>query len=146
MIGEKYYKDGESLTNIINYKYDEKTESNSYKKEDEIVTIIKESNQEARTVNYEISMEPLTHFAEKLSSEIMIAITKGLETGTCNNRECYIFENRKDGTTIYVDKETGLVLRAINDNNGYVVSEYEYEFDNVKDEDIKVPLLEESEA
>lgn len=145
MIGEKYYRDGESLTNIINYKYDEKTESNSYKKQDEIVTIIKESNQETRTVNYEIGMQPLTHFSENLSSEIMMSIIKGLETGNCNNKECYIFENRKDGTTIYVDKETGLVLRAINDNNGYVVSEYEYEFDNVKDGDIKVPSLEESQ-
>lgn len=144
MIGEKYYKDGKSLTNIVHYNYDEKTESISYKDEKETLTVFKENGEVKRVEDYENGIEPITHYALNLPSEIFESIFKGLQEGYCDDRECYIFNNKKDGNTYYIDKETGLALRVVNNKSQYIINEYKYEFNNVKDEEVKKPDFEEN--
>ncbi|MCI8272625.1 MAG: hypothetical protein HFJ55_00900 [Clostridia bacterium] len=139
MASEKYNKDKKSLTNITNYKYGNKEESSCYKDGEQATTIFRENDIETKTVDYEVTTEPITHYLKPLHLEIMESIFKGLKTGECNGKECYILESKKDNNTLYIDKKTGLVLRAVNDNNGYHVNEYEYNFNIVKDEDIQKP-------
>ena len=57
-----------------------------------------------------------------------------ITTDNCNNTECYLIE--LDNLKMWVDKDSGLVLREI---NGSFVTERFYEFDIVKDEDIIKP-------
>lgn len=86
--------------------------------------------------------------------ELMLnAITCPVKTTKCNGKECYYFSNwynsnmivSEGDSGIYIDKETGLPVRAaggtVGSNAGIkdVIIDYEFEFDNVKDEDLKEP-------
>lgn len=62
------------------------------------------------------------------------AITK-ISTEESNNKECYYMEI-SDGWKIWLDKENGTIVREINDG---IVTERNYEFDVVTDEDIARP-------
>lgn len=75
----------------------------------------------------------------------------------CNDKDCYKIENFKVsgmlypeyGMCLYIDKETGLIVRVeegVPDNNGKMytqVSDYKYEFNTVTDEDLKEPDISE---
>ena len=76
----------------------------------------------------------------------------------CNDKDCYKIENFKTSNTVfpeqgfcvYIDKETGLVVRVEegtrnNETGGFYtqVSDYKYEFNTVTDEDFKEPDISE---
>lgn len=75
----------------------------------------------------------------------------------CNDKDCYKIDNFKVsgmlypeyGMCLYIDKETGLIVRVeegVPDNNGKAytqVSDYKYEFNTVIDEDLKEPDISE---
>ena len=59
-----------------------------------------------------------------------------------NGKDCYLIEKSNlpifkdyeigtDKNEIYVDKESGLIVKIVNDD---LTTEYEYEFDNVNDD------------
>ena len=71
----------------------------------------------------------------------------------CNDKNCYKIENFKVsgiaypeyGICVYIDKETGLIVRVeegTRDTDGKIytqVSDYKYEFNTVTDENLKEP-------
>lgn len=72
----------------------------------------------------------------------------------CNDKECYKIENFRtsdllfpeQGICVYIDKETGLIVRIeegtrSNENGEFYtqVTDYKYEFNTVTDEDLKEP-------
>ena len=69
------------------------------------------------------------------------AISSKIDTVTYNGKECYrvanflsssyLQESNDNTTEVYIDKDTGLVVRT---HFGNSISEREYEFDNVSDE------------
>ena len=86
---------------------------------------------------------------------IRIAFTSKIATENCNGKECYKIDyypsnivTEKGNAIIYVDKETGLIVRMLSgkdvSENGEIInliSDYYYEFNNVTEEDMKEPDL-----
>ena len=69
-------------------------------------------------------------------NHLLKAIISRITTTKYKNKECYEIET--NGITLWIDKDTGLVYRQI---NGFGVTEFSYEFDVVKDEDIVKPSV-----
>lgn len=80
-------------------------------------------------------------------------LASSVKTVKCNGKECYYFSNILSSSLgigeVYVDKETGLIVRAII-NEGLVVQSVEssimdftYSFNNVSDESLKEPDISE---
>lgn len=85
---------------------------------------------------------------------IVRSIKSSIQTEECNGKECYkiqvgcfdilCFNNHKN-VVYYFDKDTGLKVRELNgtvgdgENKIDIVSDYHYEFNIVKDEDLKEP-------
>jgi len=74
---------------------------------------------------------------EDTMQKLEFAIQSRITTDNYVDTECYLIElDKYDNWKMWVDKETGLIIREI---NGGFVTERFYEFDNVKDEDITKP-------
>ena len=96
---------------------------------------------------------------------LIMAICSNISSENCNGKECYrisytfftgcpatpiIWQQENYRQIYYLEKETGLPIRSINNrdikiNNGSkeVILDYEYDFGNVIDEDIKEPDINE---
>ena len=86
-----------------------------------------------------------------------LVISSRISSVKCNDKDCYKIENFKVsgivfpeyGMCVYIDKETGLIVRieeGTRDTNGKMytqVSDYKYEFNTVTDEDLKEPDISE---
>lgn len=72
-----------------------------------------------------------------------------VKTVKCNDKECYYFSNIVSSSLgmgeIYVDKETGLIVRAIINGTGVqsTISDFTYNFNTVNDESLKEPDISE---
>lgn len=67
---------------------------------------------------------------------LLKSITSRITTTEYNNKEYYKIET--SGSTLWIDKDTGLINRQI---NGFGIAEFAYEFDVVKDNDIVKPSI-----
>ena len=86
-----------------------------------------------------------------------LVISSKISSVKCNDKDCYKIENFKVsgiafpeyGMCLYIDKETGLIVRTeegTRDSDGKIytqVSDYKYEFNTVTDEDLKEPDISE---
>ena len=79
-----------------------------------------------------------------LLTNMQEAFITGIDKTYCNTKECYVFEG--NDYERYVDKETGLIVRAIEKSNKDLFSsqidmiiDYEYKFNVVQDSDIVRP-------
>ena len=70
-----------------------------------------------------------------LLQKLFLSAVARINTEECNNKETFLVE-MPAGWKIWVDKENGTIVREI---NGGLVTERNYEFDKVKDEDIVKP-------
>lgn len=69
----------------------------------------------------------------------LMALATSIRSEECNGKDCYVLSLGENSKT-YIDKETGLTLKAIegtvvdeNGNESVQTMEYYYEFDNVDD-------------
>lgn len=75
--------------------------------------------------------------------------TSSVKTVKCNDKECYYFSNIVSSSLgmgeIYVDKETGLIVRAIINGTGVqsTISDFTYNFNTINDESLKEPDISE---
>lgn len=86
-----------------------------------------------------------------------LVISSKISSVKCNDKDCYKIENFKvsgiafpeHGMCVYIDKETGLIVRVeegTRDTDGKIytqVSDYKYEFNTVTDNDLKEPDISE---
>ena len=89
---------------------------------------------------------------------LLMSVFSSAKSVECNGRDCYyigksfspniLFAEGKNG--VYIDKETGLPIRAFNgtvvNNNGDIfdiIVDYKYEFNTVTEEDLKEPNIQE---
>ena len=79
---------------------------------------------------------------------LYLALITPIKTVEYNGKECYFLDS-KELRNSYIEKDTGLVLRAIDgksEDQKEIVSEYEYSFDNVDDSIFIEPDISEYEV
>ena len=95
---------------------------------------------------------------DSLGEFIYMLFHARISTDICDGKECYRIENLRNSsvlyladsyTTVYIEKDTGLLVRVINVNlkgeNKDLVIDYDYEFNTITDDDIKEPDISEYE-
>ena len=141
-------KDEKSLATIKLLRADNDATLIYYKDGDTKHTFYESEDEKIATLNVDILPTPvqiLNNFKDGTFQQILsLAVTTKITTEECNGKECYKFDYGMNCT--YFEKETGLIIREFNGTstkeNGEVtnlVTDYRYEFNNVKDEDIIEP-------
>lgn len=142
---KSYNKDG-------NYLNTHRTYSNNisdirsltvYNKDNEMIGIIQSGEDKIALLNGNMvevttSVNTISEF-DDIKLKIPLAFTSKITTEECNNKECYLIELSKD-YKIWVEKETGIIVREM--DLGYITNR-NYTFDVVTDEDIKKPDISE---
>lgn len=112
------------------------TTSTSYIKGNDKITVVQREDQKEVRDEFEVG----NNFIKCAYSywlgdnHLLKAITSRITTTEYNDKDCYKIET--NDTTLWIDKDTGLVCRRL---NGFGVAEFSYEFDIVKDDDIVKP-------
>lgn len=160
-INEVYCKDNQSLTTITTNesgvkkiaKYSDGEKANIYiDANDNNVALL--NNEASAAPNYEGIYNSLE--TKGLWDFILNIIKTRITTANVNGKQCYKVDDfyspnvliaGEGERTIYIDKETGLLVRTfggtIKNSNGTftIVNDYQYEFGTVTDEDLKEPDL-----
>ena len=139
---KSYNKDGKYLSLIVNKtnEINEPRKLTVYKADNEGIGVIEADGKKIAILNNNViggvqvvtfeSIADMNRLQKLLFSSIARISTEKL-----NNKECYYIEIA-DGWKVWLDKENGTIVREI---NGSFVTERNYEFDIVKDEDISKP-------
>lgn len=137
---KSYNKDGNHLTIMRTYGKDIQDERSLtvYRKDNEKIGIIQSGEEKIAildgTVIGEVNVVNIFSTVDNTIQQLQFAAISRITTDNYNNIECYLIE--LDHWKMWVEKDTGLVIREI---NGGIVAERFYEFDIVKDEDITKP-------
>lgn len=142
---KSYNKDGNYLTTMQVYRKDAQDERSLtiYKKDSEQIGIVQSGEEKIAFLDQNIVggdvqvVNTLSMISDNVQ-KIQFAIMSRITTDKYNNMECYLIEI--DNWKMWIDKETGLILREI---NGGIVVERFYEFDIVEDKDISKPDISE---
>lgn len=141
-MNESYNKDSKYLTTIKIYgtNITEERGINFYKNQDDIIQIIKVGETKIAFLNNDTiagntQINAYYNYKMNIWNKLILSIFSRIPTEQCNNKECYLIEIAKD-YKMWIDKQTGLIVREINNN---AVTDFYYEFDVVKDEDIVKP-------
>lgn len=140
-----YYRDGNFL-NMLKTNVDNSLEMRSltlYKKGKDGVSVVQTGDQKYAFVNEDVlgNVQVVT-FAGLLYDKTMVmhklglSILSSIKSEKCNGKDCY-FIQMPGGWRMWVDKETGTIIREI--DGGGMVTDRKYSFDVVKDEDIARP-------
>ena len=136
-IAKSYNKDGDLLTTLKSYAKDSQEERGliKYEKDNEKVGIVYNGQEKVAIINQPVlaTINIVTVYStfNDFLPRLELAVMSRISTDNVGN---YLIE--LDNWKMWVDKDTGLVIREI---NGGLISERSYEFDNVKDEDIVKP-------
>ena len=139
---ESYNMDDKHLINMDSYKLN----SNShikleyYKDKNEEIGIARNGEEayeiEEALYQEKVEVQSLNFYAHDFWSNLGLAFKSTVKSDKCNGEKCYLIENAN--LKLWVSKDTGLVMRKI---EGSIVNEYNYEFNNVTDEDVRKPEL-----
>lgn len=147
-----YYKDNKLLSELT-LKSDENSDFSSISYTDGESSVLCQSNDlyKTATVYEDVNNKIITpvnsyswNIPDSFSNYLKLAITLNISSAKCNNIECYKIIDRNN--ILFINKENGLLVRkiqkAMNEDNVDSVSDYEYTFNIVSDENIKKPDLE----
>jgi len=143
-VTKSYHKDSKYLTTIeissINSM--QKRLITLYNAEGEQISIYESGNVKKATLDKElvggnISVNSYIPSNYGFYNTLLTAITSNISRIEHNGKKCYIIESNSN-YQIWVDIETGLVVREINNS---FITDYNYKFDIIKDEDIVKPDL-----
>lgn len=142
-IMKSYNKDGNYLSTLKIYgkEFEYDRGITVYQKNNEQIGIIQNDKEKIAIIDGDVLggsvgvSNALSILDDNIMSKIQVAIMSRITTdNNCNGKNCYLVE--LNGWKMWIDKETGLVVREI---NGGTVTEKFYTFDIVKDEDIERP-------
>lgn len=144
---KSYNKDGKYLS-LIETKVNNINDTRKltvYKSGNEGIGIIQAGDKKIAFINNEnivgggIQVVTFRMFGDEsginLLQKLFLSAVARINTEECNNKETFLVE-MPAGWKIWVDKENGTIVREI---NGGLVTERNYEFDTVKDEDVIKP-------
>ena len=145
---ENYYKDNMTKYVLTNLEADIKVTQYVYP--NEIKEFIEEP--EGKRLNIEprknAALPALMNYFynDSLIGTFFMSMDYKITTGDVNGKECYVFSRKyvkpKTKIDIYIEKDTGLVLQSaqIEPTKGDIdLTQYEYSFGTVTDEDIQEP-------
>ena len=153
---ERVSKVGDSITLMKSYNKDENyiSESNYistdnddkerkiiiYKNNDEKISIIQSGEdkiafKDSETLMGKVSLDTIGLNSMSTSDKLLLSVTSKITSEEYNDKECYVVEPA-DTWKLWIDKETGLVIR---EENGMTVQDNLYKFDEVTDEDMAKP-------
>lgn len=144
MMMKSYNKDNNYFTEIKTFLFstDEKRELVMYQKDNDQISIMQSDENKIAYTNQNLlnpgSLKLMSLNAVndmKLWQKLLVAATSRITSEKCNNKECYLVEPAKEWK-LWIDKETGLVVREI---NGSLLQDSYYKFNEVTDEDIVKP-------
>lgn len=134
-----YHKDEDFLMAAQTYssKILNERKTTAYLKDNEKIVIIQSGEDKVALLNGNIAPIHISTISEfdDIKFKIPLAFTARITTEKCNNKECYLIEVSKD-YRIWVEKDTGIIVREINIDN---ITNRIYTFDEVKDEEIIKP-------
>lgn len=144
-----YNKDDKYITQLRTFvpTTDEKRGITVYKNNDEKLAIIESGENKIAFTNSEsiidgkLSVNNFELRKMNILQKLILAATTRITSEECNNKKCYLVEPAK-GWKLWIDKETGIVVREI---NGSTLQDSYYEFNVVKDEDIIKPDISDCE-
>lgn len=156
--GNKYI----SSTNLLDREHNNKTSTFSDGKT--INTYIESGETKIAMLNTDEGAPSKKEVIDSLETDsfgefIYMLFSAKISSAKCNGKDCYKIENLKTSNflytengynTIYLDKETGLLVRVIigdsnNDSKDSII-DYSYEFNTITDENIKEPDISEYEV
>lgn len=148
---KSYNKDGKYLTLMqanVNNSGDIR-KLTVYKTDNEGMGIIQTGDKKIAILNNNVIGGVLVNTFSRFGEEsginalqkLVLSIISRMSIEECNNKECYYMEISGDWK-LWIDKENGTIVREI---NGGIVTERNYEFDIVKDEDIAKPDISDCE-
>lgn len=145
-IRKSYNKDSKYLTTIERYEVNipETRKLTIYKGKNEELGIIQSGKTKVAMLNGNTvggQVDVNTYSGIGLGAKIQLAVMTRIITEECSNRECYLVEGA-NGWKTWIEKESGIIIREI---NGGIVTDFNYEFNIVKDEDITKPDISECE-
>lgn len=139
---EQYNKDKISLTTNKIYYIDNPNKSEeyiNYASDKENFNLVKDMQQQnLSTFGKDIDLD-VTNYALSFYTKPEIfyfALTTNIQDVTLAEKQCYLL--KIDNTERFIDAETGLIIKYI-DNDKNRVIDYYYEFDTVTDEDVELP-------
>ena len=142
-IVESYNKDSKYLTRVNFYGPTEQNNQSLtvYKDNTEKMGVIQSGDRRVALLNGEnivpgeVTVRDVFMEVPGILDKIKFSAISLIKSEQCNSRDCYLIE-LKDGWRMWIDKETGLIIREI---NGGFITNRKYTFDIVKDEDIAKP-------
>ena len=153
---ERVSKVGDSITLMKLYNKDENyisesniisTDNNDkerkiiiYKNNDEKISIIQSGEDkiaftDSETLMGKINLDSIGLNGMSTSDKLLLSVTSKITSEEYNDKECYVVEPASTWK-LWIDKETGLVIR---EENGMTVQDNLYRFDEVTDEDMAKP-------
>lgn len=156
-IAETYKSNENSVTNVINITENNITKLNRFNYNGKINTYIEKNNSnkvailDTDTVPSDLRINNMLQ-TQNTMQLIKLALFSSIESEECNGKQCYKidrafgFQSENEKTVIYIDKETGLIVRIFNGTkateDGHtinLITDYAYNFDSISDEIFKQP-------
>lgn len=152
---ESFYKDNKNLTTLTTLKGNNK--SIEYNDGKDTTTYLESNGQKIAFENsdYKIStFTSLEQYKEYITVSFANVFGSKIISTICNGRECYYISEvnnsqNLEGTSVFIDKETGLPIRILQGgtksegNEMNTIIDFDFEFNNVKDKDIVKPDIRE---
>ncbi len=133
---EVYCKDNKILYTAVGYSSDGKvTKVIAYQSEDECFSIADfEGNK--KLIKTSKIIIPHSVYTDDIKENIKFLFMKNVKKDNLKGRECYVISDGESKE--YIDRETGCIIKVIDSKMDYMTN-LEYEYGIVKDEDIKRP-------
>lgn len=152
---ESFYKDNKNLTTLTTLKGNNK--SIEYNDGKDTTTYLESNGQKIAFENsdYKIStFTSLEQYKDYITVSFANVFGSKIISTSCNGRECYYISELNnsqnlEGTSVFIDKETGLPIRILQGgtksegNEMNTIIDFDFEFNNVKDKDIVKPDIRE---
>lgn len=140
-LSKTYYKDGDYLSTVRTYNNNTLDERGLtvYNKDNKTIGIIQSGEEKIALLQGNVlgasTMVSTFNIFNDTTFKLQLSLMSKITTDVCNNKECYLIELSKD-YKIWVEKETGIILREINID---YITNRNYIFDTVTNENIKEP-------
>lgn len=133
-INECYYTDGKHVTKITTYNNENGiVKTTFFENGTEHIMIIDNNNE--KTINRDAVLSEIALLPRYNESGIIfMALAYGIETTKLGDVECYVLKDKN--VEQYINKNTGLLVKQIDRKNNSV-TDYQYEFGKVSENDIK---------